>query len=497
MKNSWVSMKSIFGASPNDGDEYAQALGHDRQPLFPAGPPASQPQTAQPAPAAERFAPAPAHTSRVLDAVGQQNEAIRIRLNNLLERFDDVISLRSEFNTLVEPVVGLISEYPRVNAKLAETEQALDLHRETIFALKNEARETQSRMDRVQAEMNQAASERRRLEAQNQESEALAAEFRSKNKQLDLIVADIENQLSAEIQRARSVAEENQALRAEAQAADQAATRFERDLAEAQEKLELLEQENKALHRSLADQNQAIVTQTNKLQDLDHQLLIARQQLASVEEKLANDNGARQRIEAQYEAERQAQQVNTSALEMKVEGLAGRLAATEKILANARDQIRERNEVVRASERSMREAIIERNALQRRLEGSLQEIDRKTAQSAEEHKSRSDLADRTDTLLKAINAKESLLKEAETLNDNLTARLTVLEERFDKERNALEAANKRLTEELSQERSERSLSQGALEAARERVTELQTQFLTFKNSSRYGETADGGKPLPT
>lgn len=493
MKNSWVSMKSIFGGAPGeDAEDHAQPPSHDEHP---AAPPVRAPIAQEPRPA-PYAPPPPAPNTRVLDAVGQQNEAIRIRFNNLLERFDDVISLRSEFSTLVEPVVGLISEYPRVTAKLAETEQVLEQHRDTVFSLKNEMRETQSRMDRVQAEMNQALAERKRLEIQNGENEQLAAEFRSKNKQLDLIVADIENQLSAEIQRARSVSEENQALRAEAQAADQAATRFERDHAEAQEKLDLLEQENKGLQRTLSDQNQTIVVQANKLHELEQQLVLNRQQIAALEERLSGDQGARQRIEAQYEAERSAAQVNTSALEMKVEGLAGRLAATEKILANARDQIRERNEVVRASERSMREAIIERNALQRRLEAALQDIDRKTAQSADEHKSRSDLADRTDTLLKAISAKEALLKEAEALNDNLTARLTVLEERFEKERNALEASNKRMTEELAEQRSERSLAQGALEAARERVNELQTQFLTFKNSARFGEGGDG-KPLPT
>jgi crescentin len=480
MKNTW-SMKNLFGAPPTDAPEGPVEQVQEPR-MQPAAPPPSEPRQQAAAP------------TRVLDAVGQQNEAIRIRLNNLLERFDDVVALRTEFTAMLDPVAGLITEYPRLTAKLSEAEAALHLQKEAMSALRSEGKDYQARIERLTGDLVHLGADKKRLETQVAETEALAGEFRAKNKQLDLLVSDIENQLSAEIQRARAVSEENQALRQEAQEADQAATRFERDLAETREKLDLLEQENRALHKTVGEQSQGLVTQGNRLHELEQQLVASRHQVAALEERVAADLNLRQRLESQFEAERSAQQINTSALEMKVEGLTGRLAATEKILANARDQIRERNEVVRGSERSMREAIIERNALQRRLEAALQEIDRKTAQSADDQKSRADLADRTDILVKTVSAKEALLKDAENTIQALNQRVATLEERFEQDRGALETVNRRLVEELQTERSERSLAQGALEAARERVTELQTQFLTFKNSARFGGNGGEAKP---
>jgi crescentin len=179
-----------------------------------------------------------------------------------------------------------------------------------------------------------------------------------------------------------------------------------------------------------------------------------------------------------------------SNLEVRVEGLTARVSATDRILTHARAQLLEKDEALKAAERALKEAAIERSKFERRLGAAQDEISRLSTQMEDLQKSRAELADRSDMLLKALSAKEAAVDSANNKAASLADRIDHLTKRFEQERTALETANRRLIEDLQGEKAERSLAQGALEIARESRFKLQKQYAALKQKSRLAAAGD-------
>jgi crescentin len=333
-------------------------------------------------------------------------------------------------------------------------------------------------------------SQLRKAESKLREQDSALEDLRLFVKDREALVADLENQLAIETERARNITEENQALRLEAQEADQAVARAERDLIEVRERNGLLDHEVKRLQKVAEEQNYRLTSLTNRHAELETQFEAARQRASELETRLMAEQVTRQRLETQIESERSAHQTDISALDMKIEGLNSRLAATDKILGHTRDQLRDKNEALRGVERSLKETSIEKNTLERRLEASQQEVERQVALVNELQRSRIELQERVEMLNKAIAAKDFQLESADNKVASLTERIDQLTKRFDQERNALEAANRRLTEELQNEKAERSLVQGALEIARESRIKIQKKYVALRKKTRLDVPED-------
>jgi crescentin len=89
-------------------------------------------------------------------------------------------------------------------------------------------------------------------------------------------------------------------------------------------------------------------------------------------------------------------------------------------------------------------------------------------------------------LTKAIAAKESLLQRSDHRTGMLLDRIDQLTKKFEDDRNALEAKNKKLWEELQREKSERALAQGALETARRTRLEVEREIARLQRTRRTG-----------
>ena len=127
---------------------------------------------------------------------------------------------------------------------------------------------------------------------------------------------------------------------------------------------------------------------------------------------------------------------------------------------------------------SRRRPTIEKNTLDRRLEATQQEVERQVAMVNELQRSRIELQERVEMLNKAIAAKDFQIESSDNKVASLSERIDQFTKRFEQERSTLEAANRRLTEELQNEKAERSLIQGALEIARESRIKIQKKYVT-------------------
>jgi crescentin len=422
--------------------------------------------------------------------VGQKNELIRVRFANLIDRLEEIRSLKDDFTLLSEPVYDLIRGYPQLQSRLLETEAVLKQETENTVALRREVADLTTSQARMTDDLSAAVSQLRKAESKVREQESYIEDLRLNVKDKEAIVADLENQLSIETERARNITEENQALRLEAQEADQTVARAERELIETRERNGLLDHETKRLQKVAEEQNYRLSSLTNRYGELETQLEATRQRASELETKLMSEQVLRQRLETQIDSERSAHQTDLSALDMKIEGLNSRLGATDKILAHTRDQLRDKNEALRGVERNLKETLIEKNTLDRRLEATQQEVERQVAMVNELQRSRIELQERVEMLNKAIAAKDFQIESSDNKVASLAERIDQLTKRFEQERNTLESANRRLTEELQNEKAERSLVQGALEIARESRIKIQKKYISLRKKTRLDVPED-------
>src|SRR4051794_15178321 len=310
----------------------------------------------------------------VLGAVGQQDELMRDRVIHMIERLGELRSLREDFTILIEPLLALAREHSQVQARLMGTETSLRHERTLIETLSRQINDLTHQKMSLSDELALASAQVSKQERVMQES--LIESLRRAHQDAEMLVDSLKKQFAAEAERAQATLTANENLRAAAQEADRAVARSERGFVEARERIEVLEHDNQSLRKSANDQAQRIGDLISRQGELDRHLADAQRQVAELEAKLAAGHAERQKIEAQREAERAAAQTQATAFAVKVDGLDARIAAADMILAQTRDQLRDKNEALLVSERVLKETTIETQRLERRLESMQQDLDR-------------------------------------------------------------------------------------------------------------------------
>lgn len=430
----------------------------------------------------------------VLGAVGQQDERTRDRVIHMVERLEELRNLRDEFAILVEPLLALAREHPHFQSRLLEAETSLRHERAVTEALSHQINDLTHQKRSVSDELSLTSAQVCKQERALQEQETLIESLRRARQDAEMLADSLDKQLVVEAERAQATLTANEKLRAAAQEADQAVAQSERALVEARERIEVLEHDNQSLRKSTDDQAQRIGELTGRQGELDRQLADAHRQIAELEAKLAAELAERQKVEAQREADQAAAQTQAAAFDIKTDGLNARVTAADKILGQTRDQLREKNEALLISERSLKEASIELQRLERRLESMQQDVDRRVGEVEELAKSRGELTERAEGLARTVGTKNMAIENAEDKAVKLAERIDEMTARFKQERSELEAANRKLMEDLQSERSERALAQGALEISRENRAKIQKQLAALRRRSRAGRDS-GDEPL--
>ncbi|WP_156419461.1 chromosome partitioning protein ParA [Aureimonas sp. AU12] len=430
-----------------------------------------------------------------LDGIGQRNEMLRVRITEMSERLGELRTLTDDFSMLIDPIEAIAEELPKAKGRILELEAILAQEMDTGQALRREVDSLLGRYSAAASDLSTSTARTARLETLMREQETAFDEQRLTLREKSTHANALERQLLAEVEQNQSLALEVKTLRAEAQISDQALSEAERMLGEIGEQRHLLDGENRRLQAMAEEHSAEIVALSARSEDLDQQVDIHLQTIATLEAQVAHEQSARQKAVAQHEIDLGALKTERSSSVMRVEALTARLAATDQILAQVRNQLREREETMRSAERANKEAIAERSTFERRIESMKTETARLAAHLQESQKGRGDLESRCDMLVKALAAKDASLESVTTRANNLSDRVEALTLRFEQDRLALEATNRRLIEELQNEKAERTLAQGALDIARESRAALQRQNETLKRAtrSRHGDAPSHGE----
>lgn len=450
----------------------------------PAAEPEREERTASRARPRQEEAEPPQHPYSAFDAIGQRNELVRVRISQMMERLDDLKTLQADFSQILEPLAMVADELPQAKIRIAELEVLLAREQEHIRSVRRELGEVNARAATSANELAAASTELQRLEAQLRERDAEAEELRVRVRDRTVAAENLERQLFAETEQVRALTGENKSLRIEAQAADQAMTRAERELTDLGERLSLSEQDARRLQALAGEQAVRLSEAEARVVELTQQIEVLRQRNRDLETQLAGETAARERGEGQFETEMAAIRADRANLAMKLDAALGRAGTLEQLLSQVRSQLREREETARTADRTLKELQIERTTLDRRLEGLQGELQRQTERVSEMQRLRAESDTRADMLTKALAAKEAALEQSQTRVTTLADRMEHLGRRHEAEKAELQAANRRLVEELQNERSERALAQGALDIARETRSSLQKQHEALKRAVR-------------
>ncbi|TXM73017.1 chromosome partitioning protein ParA [Methylobacterium sp. WL69] len=419
-----------------------------------------------------------------LDTIGQQNEIVRFRISEMLDRLEDLKSLQSDFSSVIEPIIAITDELPKAKIRISEVETLLTLEQAGAANMRRELADISKRLAEVSNDYSATTLQLHHLEASLKDRDATGEELRVSLRDKTLVAENLERQLFAETEQSRALLGESKALRIEAKSLDQALARSESELQDVREARGLLEQDNHRLQILSEEQAVKLSELTARSQDHETQADTARSLARSLEQQLANTVSAAQKAEAQSEVEMVAHRTERASLAMRLEAATGRLLATDQMLQQLRNQLRERDEAGRAAERGFKEASIERVTLERRLEGVQADLARQTERFLEMQRARSELDHRCEMFSKAIAAKDAALEQATGRVASLSDRIEQLLHRQEIERADFETVNHRLVEELQHERSERKMAQGALDIARESRVSLQKQHEALKRTAR-------------
>lgn len=419
-----------------------------------------------------------------LDAIGQRDEVVRQRIGVMLDRLDDMRSLRDDFASILEPLIQISDELPRSGMRIAELEASLAQERQSIATLRHNLSESTLKLGAVSNELSEAQARADKAEGELIDREQAINEQTIALRDKTLAIENLERQLFGETEQNKALIGENKALRLEAQAADSALSRSEHDLLTARERLGTLDQDNRRLQILSEEQSTHLAELTGRHKDLESTIDAGLQRLRAIEAQLVAETEARERAEAQYDVEVGGYRTDRAALNMKLEAADNRAATGDQLLAQTRNLLREKDEAHRISERNLKEASIARATAERRVEALQADLRRQTERFQEAQRVRAELDGRTAMLNKALVAKDAALEQASMRNIGLTDRIAELTRKNEVSRTELEISNRRLTEDLENERSERTLLQGALDIAREARVSLQKQHEALKRSSR-------------
>lgn len=415
-----------------------------------------------------------------LDSVGQQTEDVRERVDMLMDRLEDMKSLAEEFDQIVQPINTFVHQHTQARAKLVEVQTLLSREIESGRQVRTELTNIQDSHAKATDELALATSHGQKQASLLSDQDALISDLRLRIEDKTGSLHNIEQLLAAETERARTLANENQARRAEIENLEAVRGRLEREMQDAYDAIGRYESENMRLQNMADGFAQRFGNLKGQLAELEPQLQIGREQIASLQAKLLVEQTGRQKAEAAREAERSAQSMEITSLTMKIEGLNSHVETTDRILGNTRDQLRDKSDAHRALEKVIKDGEMEKAALERKAEAAQEAQQRQATQLAELQKQHNDLSERGEMLTKALAAKDSLVEGANRKANTLASRLEMLTARAEQERVALESTNRRLLEELQGEKAERSLAQGALDIARNSRTKLLSQYSALK-----------------
>ena len=424
--------------------------------------------------------------ARSFDSIGRRNEALRAQLDVVEFSFRNIEAIRGQFHDALIPIDQTLAEIERTKVAHAEAERKLETLTTAHDRLKTDhATLTLERnafalmQDELSARVNDLERTVTAAEASSSEARAALAERTAK-------LERIERELEDNRRRLQTVNDQLPVLRAEFSAKEKRLQEVEQQCASLLDQNDLLTQENRSL-RARIEEFVANASKLNRqLSELESRREGANRRVEELESSLSHETAAHAKLKSAHLDAAEAHRLSTTNLKEQLAAITARSEAAERLLADARATLRERDAAIRSYE----QRALEHSLAMKSKEAALADLEKDLTSVRAMHKevdaARATASERSIFLAKSLEDKDIALQRAEQRVETLEAKVAEQRKAALDERGLYEEKIAKLKEQLEAESATRAFAEGALQSARQ---DRGARHLDLEASSSTNETS--------
>ena len=405
--------------------------------------------------------------ARTFNSIGRRNESLRTHLDAIEFSFRNIEAIRSQFYDVLSPIDQTLIEIERTKVAHLEAERKLEALTEAHERLRSDHAALTLEHNALTVRHEESSERVKDLEKAIGAAEAAASEARAALADRRAKLERTERELEDNKRRLHTVSEQLPALRAEFAGKEKRLQEVEQQRAGLQDQNVLMTQEN----RSLRTRIEEFVANGSKLNrqvsDLESRRDDLTRRVEELEATLTQETAAHAKLKGAHLDAAKSHRLITSNLLEEVGAMTSRSEAAERLLAEARERLRERDAEIRGFEQRALETSLALKSKDLALADLDKDLTSARALHGEVDNVRAALDQRSTELAKALEAKDGALQRAEQKIVMVEGRIAEQTKAIDAERDLFEERLAKLKEQLEAEQAARAFADGALQAARQ------------------------------
>jgi len=477
MSTVWTKM---FGNAPPPAHDVSEHSAQTNAPEAVKSRPAER-TGADPAPKSQAVA-------RTFDSIGRRNEALRAHLDAVELSFRNIELIRAQFHESLIPIDQTLTEIERTKVAYVEAERKLEALLAAHDRLKSDHAVVTVERNAMVVKQEDLSARVTDLERGIGSAEAASSEARAALADRSARLERAERELEDNRRRLQAVSEQLPALRAEFVAKEKKLQDVEQQRASLNDQHQLMTQENRAL-RARVEEFVANVSRLNRqVNELESRREDLNRRIEELESAVAHEAAAHAKFKAAQLDAAEAHRLAQTTLREELTALTARHEAAEKLLSEARGNLRDRE----ASIRNYEQRALEHSLATKSKDATLSDLEKDLAAlrhaHAEVDAARTTATERSNSLAKALEDREIALQRAEQRVEVLEAKVAEQNRMMQSDRDAFEERTTKLRDQLEAESAARAFAEGALHSARQDRNGRRPEGEAAKDSSQ-DETA--------
>ncbi|MGH6799507.1 MAG: hypothetical protein ACREDI_14130 [Roseiarcus sp.] len=405
--------------------------------------------------------------ARTFDSIGRRNEGLRTHLGAIEFSFRNIEAIRSQFYDALAPIDQTLVEIERTKVAHLEAERKLEALTGTHERLRGDHAALTLERNALAVMQEELSGRVKDVEKAIGGAEAAASEAHAALADRRVKLERTERELEDNKRRLHTVSEQLPALRAEFAAKEKRLQEVEQQRAALQDQNVLMAQENRSL-RTRIEEFVANGSKLNRqLSDLESRRDDLTRRVEELEAALAQETGAHTKLKAAHLDAAESHRLIASNLLEELGAMTSRSEAAERLLAEARANLRERGAEIRGFEQRALESSLAVKSKDAALADLERDLTSARTLHAEVDTVRAALDQRSAELAKALQTRDAALQRAEHKIAVVEGRISEQSKAMDAERELFEERLAKLKEQLEAEQSARAFAEGALHAARQ------------------------------
>ena len=429
--------------------------------------------------------------ARTFDSIGRRNESLRAQLDAVEFSFRNIELIRSQFYDVLGPIDQTLVEIERTKVAHLEAERKLEALTDALDRLKGDHAGLTLERNALALKQEELSGRVADLEKATAAAESASSEARAALADRSAKLERSERELEDNRRRVQTVSEQLPALRADFAAKEKRLQEVEQQRANLQDQHDLLTQENHSLGKRIEDLVATASKLNRQLSELESRRDDLARRVEGLEAALNQETAAHAKLKASHLDAAESHRLSASNLREELSAMNARSEAAERLLAEARSDLRERDAAIRGFEQRALEQALLAKSKETTLADFEKDLTSARASHAEVEAARAALNQRSVALAKALEGKDAALQRAEQKIETLESRVTEQGKAMSGERTHYEEKLAKLKEQLEAEQAARAFAEGALQAARQErgVRRQDADSAAAKNSPVPGETA--------